>query len=206
MKIFVLEALHFANPGRPRSLHATVASAAIKAAELVNDLLDWVELPKDATAENWEAKLKEAREARCEEMGVDVDENSLDLDPMGEALGEDNGDVWITEEELQGLEMVDWQAANEVPDQDGEPTIDRRPWPVEIDFNAAGISVYLSHPDALEKHEQRSVWIEIGDHNVVTHCYDPEHDEPLNVRISKSTIAIDHDRGNDPLHGYKLFE
>jgi hypothetical protein len=89
--VFILQGVHFHIPGRPMTAHATKASADITAADHVNDLLSWIELPEDAKPETWEADLLRARKARAEQMGCE--------DP--DDLGEDDGDVWITELEIE---------------------------------------------------------------------------------------------------------
>jgi hypothetical protein len=88
--VFLVQGEHFSNPGNPMKVFATEAGAAAEAASLVNLLLDWVDLPKDATAENWEAKLLEARQKRAADFEID------DLDD----LEEDDGDVWVTKMEV----------------------------------------------------------------------------------------------------------
>lgn len=85
--VFILEAEHFHMPGRILQIHATKESADAAAAGCVNDLRDWVQLPKDATAENWETKLKEARRKRARDMSCKVDE-----------LGDDDGHVSVLPE------------------------------------------------------------------------------------------------------------
>jgi len=102
MKIFVLEATDFLTGIRLRSLHATAESMNKAAADLANMLLDEVEMLPDATPQNWQDRVRKARLARCAEVGVEPDMDSLDEDPIGEALGDDNGDVWFTEEEVMG--------------------------------------------------------------------------------------------------------
>lgn len=89
-KILILQGVHFHVPGNPMSAHATKASADKEAAELVNELFKWIDLPQDAKPETWEADLQRARKARAEQQGCD--------DP--DDLGEDDGDVWITELEI----------------------------------------------------------------------------------------------------------
>lgn len=107
MKLYIVKGIHFSNPGRPMLVHASMDSANAAAAELTNDLLEWVELPRDATADNWQERREAARQKRCEDMGVEVDPDSLDEDPIAEALGEDNGDVWIEEDTLRGTKEAD---------------------------------------------------------------------------------------------------
>jgi hypothetical protein len=106
MKIYVLEGIHFTVPGHARTMFATREAADKEAAALTNDLREWVELPKDATATNWQEKLREARLKRAEDMSIEIDDELLNEDPssdaLGDALGDENGDVWITEEELVG--------------------------------------------------------------------------------------------------------
>jgi hypothetical protein len=90
-KVLILQAVHFHVPGQPMTAHATKASADVVAAEYVNELFAWIEQPQDAKPETWEADLERARKARAEQMGCD--------DP--DDLGEDDGDVWITELEVE---------------------------------------------------------------------------------------------------------
>ncbi|UGY15212.1 hypothetical protein HAP48_0042925 [Bradyrhizobium septentrionale] len=90
MKIFIVQSEHFHVPGNPISLHATMEGAAREAADLVNDMLEWIDQPEDAKPETWEADLLRARTLRAEQMDCDLDE-----------LGEDDGDVWITEKEVE---------------------------------------------------------------------------------------------------------
>lgn len=42
--------------------------------------------------------------------------------------------------------------------------------------------------------QTRSVWIEASGHYLTVHCYDPEHEEPINVVIGKDDISISTDR------------
>lgn len=102
--IFILQGVHFHVPGNQLSAHATKASADIEAASLVNEMLEWIELPQDAKPETWEADLLRARKARAEQMGCD--------DP--DDLGDDDCDVWITE-----LPLVGEEAASEAPFEAG---------------------------------------------------------------------------------------
>jgi hypothetical protein len=89
-KVYIVQAEHFHIPGRPMSAHATRESANRAAAGHVDSLLAWIELPEDAKPETWEADLLRARTARAEQYGCDID-----------ALGDDDGDVWITELEVE---------------------------------------------------------------------------------------------------------
>jgi len=88
--IWIVQGVHFHVPGSPLSAHATKENADEAAVQLVNDLFNWIALPEDAKPETWEADLQRARQARAGLMGCEVDE-----------LGEDDGDVWITELELK---------------------------------------------------------------------------------------------------------
>lgn len=131
MQIFIIQAIHFAQPFRPLEVHATLASANASAAKLTNDLRDWEELPQDATSEDWKTKLLEVRLKRAEDFGIEVDEDSLDEDELGRALGEDNGDVWIIETELHGVPSSprDWFVwLREQANQDGAIPADRFPY------------------------------------------------------------------------------
>jgi hypothetical protein len=87
MKIYLLEASFFLTPRRIKSLHASMASLNVSAADLVNLILQEVELNNDATPEDWQAKCLQARYARAEATGRRVD----DLD---------GGQVWFTEMDL----------------------------------------------------------------------------------------------------------
>ncbi|SHG88333.1 hypothetical protein [Bradyrhizobium erythrophlei] len=90
-KVFIVQGDHFHVPGRPMTAHATKAGADKVAAGLVNDLFAWIEQPQDAKPETWEADLLRARKARADQMGCDLDQ-----------LGDDDGDVWITQLEVDG--------------------------------------------------------------------------------------------------------
>lgn len=72
-----------------------------------------------------------------------------------------------------------------------EPNIDPRPWTMEIK-TATELSFIMvaTCPDSTE----RQVWIEIEDGRLVIHAYDPEHEEPINLRIGKTDITFDSDR------------
>jgi hypothetical protein len=89
-KVYIVQGEHFHCPGSPLTVHATRESANRAAAAIVNDLLDWIELPQDANPETWEAALLRARTERADQWGCSLDE-----------LGEDGGDVWITEHDVE---------------------------------------------------------------------------------------------------------
>lgn len=75
--------------------------------------------------------------------------------------------------------------------------VDTRFWSTLVEIDPIKIVVIASSPDG-DKHE---VWIEIAAGHLVAHCYDSQHDEPLNVRIGKGDIATDDDRnGEDICH------
>ncbi len=40
----------------------------------------------------------------------------------------------------------------------------------------------------------RSVWVEVQGGDLRVHCYDPEHEEPVSIRISSHNITIQTDR------------
>lgn len=82
--------------------------------------------------------------------------------------------------------LIDYAAA------DGDEEADARPWPVRIETDEDRITILARHPDAPDV--ERIVWIEIAGGNLVAHCYDPAHDEPLNVSIGHSAIATYDDR------------
>ncbi len=93
------------------------------------------------------------------------------------------------------FEMVDYQA-----DDEGTPEQDKRPWRFEVEACAVNVgqdkldslTVIAYCPDGTK----REVWIEISNGALVAHCSDPEHDEPLNVRIMADCITTDTDREN----------
>jgi hypothetical protein len=97
-KVFIVQGDHFHVPGRAMSAHVTPESAARAAASLVDGLFAWIEEPEDAKPETWEADLLRARNARAVQMGCKLVD-----------LGDDDGDVWITELECEGIgEPVGW--------------------------------------------------------------------------------------------------
>lgn len=91
-KVYLVEAEHWFIGGTPRKAFATRELANVEAASLVNmlrkdvDPLKEVGMPATATPSNWEEKLQEARKVRARLFECDPDD-----------LGEDDGDVWITE-------------------------------------------------------------------------------------------------------------
>lgn len=91
--------------------------------------------------------------------------------------------------------MQDWRC--EGVNIDPADKVDTAKWPVEIKTHRYAITVIATAPDG----GNREVWIEISDGHLVAHCYDADHDEPLNVRIGKGDIATDHDDREDITHG-----
>jgi hypothetical protein len=89
--VFIVQGIHFRDPGQPMTAHATEENANQAAAGLVNILLECVELPMNATADTWEEELLRARVSRAMQIGCDLDD-----------LGDDDGDVWITELPVAG--------------------------------------------------------------------------------------------------------
>ncbi|TPL42568.1 MULTISPECIES: hypothetical protein [unclassified Mesorhizobium] len=88
------------------------------------------------------------------------------------------------------MNMQDWKIA------DGEEA-DRRLWEVNIKSSMPRIDIEAKCPDGTK----REVWIEISDGHLVVHAYDPDHDEPVNLRITKTGILVDSDdRGEKPLN------
>ena len=84
--------------------------------------------------------------------------------------------------------MYDWR----VPVA-SEPHVDARPWRVEItEGSESSLRIEATCPDGTK----REVWIEIQDGRLVIHAYDPEHEEPVNLRISKTGITLDSDRAD----------
>lgn len=89
------------------------------------------------------------------------------------------------------LNMQDWKIAENGADE----TTDTREWVVNVKAVPSRIDVEAKCPDGTK----REVWIEINDGNLVVHAYDPDHDEPVNLRISKTGIKVDaDDRGGAP--------
>lgn len=89
--------------------------------------------------------------------------------------------------------LKDWQT-------EGDSAADDREWPCLIRTDAVSIKIDIAHPDT-HTIRDREIWIEIADGDVVAHCYDPEHEEPVNVRIGATGIRIDSDQdGSKPLN------
>ncbi len=104
-KVWIVQGEHWFDPGRLMEARASAAAAADLAAEWVNMLRKDVDLPEDATGADHEEKLVEAKKARAEQMGFEVDEDSQfdESEQMEEFLNSDhdNADVWITELEAR---------------------------------------------------------------------------------------------------------
>ena len=82
--------------------------------------------------------------------------------------------------------MHDWRL-EDAP----EPGIDARPWSLDIkEASEVSFLIEVTCPTGTI----RQVWIEIQDGKLVVHAYDPEHDEPVNLRISRTGITVDSDR------------
>ncbi|RWN60166.1 hypothetical protein [Mesorhizobium sp.] len=91
------------------------------------------------------------------------------------------------------VHMQDWKIAENGADD----TTDLRTWLVSIKSDKSRIDVEAKCPD----NTKREIWIEINDGQLVVHAYDPDHDEPVNVRITKTGILVDSDdRGEKPLN------
>ncbi len=91
------------------------------------------------------------------------------------------------EAEIKHLHMIDWQHG---PDGDGDATVDNRFWSARLEIAPHNIRLRATAPDG----DEREVWIEIANGDLVAHCYDAEHEEPLNVRIGAGSIRTDDDR------------
>ena len=61
-EIFVTEAEHFSNPGRPIKAHLTRAIATAEAVELINIMLKDNGDPPTATAQDWEMRLEKLQD------------------------------------------------------------------------------------------------------------------------------------------------
>lgn len=82
--------------------------------------------------------------------------------------------------------MHDWRLDDGI-----SPNIDARPWDVQVaEATATSYRIEATCPDGTE----RQLWLEIQDGNLVVHAYDPEHEEPVNLRISMTDISVDTER------------
>jgi hypothetical protein len=82
--------------------------------------------------------------------------------------------------------MHDWRLNEEISSD-----IDARPWDVEVkEATTTNYRIDATCPDGTE----RQLWLEIQDGNLVVHAYDAEHEEPVNLRISRTDIAVDTER------------
>jgi hypothetical protein len=82
--------------------------------------------------------------------------------------------------------MHDWRLDDGI-----SPNIDPRPWGVKVEeATAASYRLAATCPDGTE----RQLWLETQDGNLVVHAYDPEHEEPVNLGISMTDIAVDTER------------
>ena len=93
------------------------------------------------------------------------------------------------------LRLQDWRAADGY-DNDLTPA-DRQPWPAMLRLRAHRFDITAQAPDG----QTREIWIEIDKGDLVAHCFDPDHDEPLSVRIGATSIAVIDDRAQ---HGIAL--
>jgi len=137
------------------------------------------------------AQLKEYVRANHNEMKKPIhDQGKSDREVVEEYFQDEyvmNGAMeYLThsEEHLGSFQMVDWAVA---AGEEGDP----RPWNVEfVEFDKGAIKLEFTCPDETK----RDIWIEISDGNLVVHGYDPEHEEPVNMRIGKDIITVDSDR------------
>ncbi|MBX3583257.1 MAG: hypothetical protein KF810_15310 [Rhizobiaceae bacterium] len=82
--------------------------------------------------------------------------------------------------------MHDWRLNQEISSD-----IDARPWDVQVkEATTTSYRIEATCPDGTE----RQLWLEIQDGNLVVHAYDPEHEEPVNLRISRTDISVDTER------------
>lgn len=103
MKIYVLKSTSNLASGILEQHFSTRAAANIEAAARVNIVREEIDMPGDATADDWEAKCLEMRQHVA-------DESDIDLDDMED---DDAADVWIDESYLQGFDDTDgerWRA------------------------------------------------------------------------------------------------
>lgn len=92
--------------------------------------------------------------------------------------------------------MHDWRL-EDAP----EPGIDARPWSLEVkEASEVSFRIEATCPEGT----RRDVWIEIEAGKLVVHAYDPQHDEPVNLRISRTGITVDSDRSEEVLKHYDL--
>ncbi|MBP0440451.1 hypothetical protein [Tianweitania sediminis] len=69
--------------------------------------------------------------------------------------------------------------------------VDARTWDVQAkEATPTSYRIEATCPDGTE----RQLWLEIQDGNLVVHAYDPEHEEPMNLRITMSDISVDTER------------
>lgn len=82
-----------------------------------------------------------------------------------------------------------------------EPGIDARAWNLEVkEADAVSFRIEATCPEGT----RRDVWVEIQDGKLVVHAYDPDHEEPVNLRISRTGITVDSERGEAFLKHYDL--
>jgi len=92
------------------------------------------------------------------------------------------------------MEMFDWRVTGDPQDE----KVDRRPWSVDFKTTQDRIDITAICPDGTK----REIWVEIDDGRLVVHGYDPGHEEPVNLRITKTGILVDSDdrEGEKPLN------
>lgn len=169
MKIHLVEGRPSKSESTRIEAHAMLATANMEAASMVNIMRIGHGLQATASADTWQDSLA-----------------AMNAEISGTAT------VKIGETELKGLAMRDWRISD--GQHDGSTFL---PWPMEIEANLPeALHIRVWHPDNLRKPagKERQVWIEIDGTAVVVRCYDPEHEEPVNVRIERHEITIDSDR------------
>ncbi len=87
------------------------------------------------------------------------------------------------------LHIQDWRLADGHGDE--LTPADRQPWTATVRIRPDRFDITATAPDG----RNREIWIEIDRGRLVAHCYDPDHDEPLTVRIGASSISVHDDRG-----------
>ncbi len=82
--------------------------------------------------------------------------------------------------------MHDWRLDDGI-----SPDIDPRPWDVKVqEATATSYRIEATCPEGTE----RQLWLEIEDSNLVVHAYDPDHEEPVNLRVAMTDISVDTER------------
>lgn len=171
MKIHLVKGREFQSDAPRVEAHAMLATANMEAASMVNAMRVGRGMPATASADTWQDGLAEMNAT---------------------SSGAIPASVKIGETELKGLAMRDWRISD--GQHDG---ITFLPWPMEIEANLPeAFTMRFWHPDDINKTpgKQREIWIEIEGTAVVVHCYDSDHDEPVDVRIERDGITVDSDR------------